>query len=271
MTVDPQVHPEELLAVALEAARAAAEIIIAAADLPKAIKFKGATDLVTVTDREAETTITTIIKKHFPEHRILAEESGRWAGTEEYLWVIDPLDGTTNFVHGYPAFAVSIGVLQADRPVCGVIAELPAGHFYSAVRSGGACRDGRPIAVSGNDDLQQALLVTGFGYDHDEHWRKNMVLFRELTDRTQGVRRQGAAAIDLAHVASGKVDGYWEFDLHPWDSAAGILLVEEAGGRVSRMDGKPYSIFDDQLLASNGHLHDTLLDIIVPVISKSAI
>ena len=175
-----------------------------------------------------------------------------------YQWIVDPLDGTTNFVHNYPAFAVSIGVFHKNKPIVGIVLELPANRLFSAVEGQGAACNGDSIRVSEVTALNNALLVTGFGYEHGEKWKENMRLFQKLTDVTQGVRRLGAASVDLCHVALGIVDGFWEFDLHPWDTASGILILVEAGGKVTGMDGKPFSIYDDNILATNGSLHPTL-------------
>ncbi len=259
MTNDGPIPLSDLHAAASEAAHAARDIINSAADQPKQIDYKGDTDLVTTTDRESEAAITGIIRQYFPNHQILAEESGDSHHKSDYEWLIDPLDGTTNFVHGYPSYAVSIGIAYQKILVCGVIVELPANHVYHAIRGQGAFCDNYPITVSNVSDLGKSLLVTGFGYVHDAAWQANMELFKHFTDITQGVRRLGAAAVDLAHVASGKVDGFWEFSLNPWDTAAGILLVEEAGGKVSRIDGENYSIYDKNFLATNGKLYDTVL------------
>ncbi|MFQ6606571.1 MAG: inositol monophosphatase family protein [Fidelibacterota bacterium] len=255
-----------LLAVALEAAREATEIILAAADQPHKVDHKGRTNLVTETDRRAEERIITVIRDHFPQHTILAEESGKSTTSSDFTWIVDPLDGTTNFVHGYPSYAVSIGVWAQNRPQVSVVVELPFNHVYAAVRGSGATCNDQPIHVSPMNDLSQALLVTGFGYEHNRLWHTNMELFKQLTDITQGVRRLGSAAVDLCHVASGKVDAFWELDLHPWDTAGGVLLVQEAGGLVTTMRGDPYSIFHKQILASNGALHDALLSITRPKI-----
>ena len=256
--INSPINPDKLLVVALEAAKSAVTIITAAADLPKQVSYKGRTDLVTETDKKSEIAITHLIRDAFPEHQILAEESGQDSRESDYLWLIDPLDGTTNFVHGYPSYGVSIAVHYKSQPLCGVIVELPANNLYHAVAGSGAFCNGIPIRVSGVSKIEQSLLVTGFGYEHGELWQQNMKLFKHFTDISQGVRRLGAAAVDLAHVACGRVDGYWEFDIKPWDSGAGILLVKEAGGKISRMNGNDYSIFDNQILASNNILHATL-------------
>ncbi len=255
-----------LLTVALQAAREATKIILAAADQPHQVDHKGRTNLVTDTDRRAEARIITVIRDHFPQHTILAEESGKSTTSGDCTWIIDPLDGTTNFVHGYPSYAVSIGVWAQDQPQVSVVVELPLNNVYAAVRGAGATCNEKPIHVSPVKELSQALLVTGFGYEHNHLWHTNMDLFKQLTDLTQGVRRLGSAAVDLCHVASGKVDAFWELDLHPWDTAGGVLLVQEAGGIVTTMRGDPYSIYDKQILASNSALHAALLSITRPQI-----
>lgn len=250
---------------ALSAARQAAKVIKAAAAEPKMVGFKGVTDLVTATDRQAEELIKGQIHRHFPDHQILAEESGKTTAISDYLWIIDPLDGTTNFVHNYPSYTVSIALHYREQPLLGVVIGLPAGDEYIAVKGQGATVNSEPISVSPTADLSKALLVTGFGYEHGQRWAANMRLFKELTDVTQGVRRLGAASVDLCHVACGKVDGFWEFDLHPWDTAAGLLILTEAGGKITDMSGEEYTIYKNNMLASNGRLHRQLLDYTKPV------
>ena len=247
------------LDVAVNAAQKATDVILTALNIPRIAEYKGKTDLVTKTDKESEQLICGIIHEEFPDHGILAEESGSSLPDAEYQWIIDPLDGTTNFVHNYPSFAVSIGVHQNNKPIAGCGIELPANHVYTAIKGEGAFCDDNNISVSTIKELEKSLLVTGFGYQHGESWERNMVLFKRFTDICQGVRRLGAAAVDLCHIASGKVDGFWEFDLHPWDSAAGILIVSEAGGKISKMDGFEYSIYDKEILVSNGLLHDQMI------------
>jgi len=244
--------------VAVRAGKSAADLILSALDKPRIPDYKGKTDLVTITDKESEQLICDIIHEEFPKHGILAEESGSSSPDADYQWIIDPLDGTTNFVHGYPSFAVSIGVLYQGRPIVGVVLELPSNRLFSALRGKGANCNGDSIRVSEVTALNNSLLVTGFGYEHGEKWKANMKLFQKLTDLTQGVRRLGAASVDLCHVALGIVDGFWEFDLHPWDTAAGILILTEAGGNVTQMDGKQFSIYEDNILATNGALHPPL-------------
>jgi myo-inositol-1(or 4)-monophosphatase len=244
--------------VAVRAGKSAAELILFALDKPRIPDYKGKTDLVTKTDKESEELICAIIHAEFPIHGILTEESGSFFPNADYQWIIDPLDGTTNFVHGYPSFAVSIGVFHKSKPLVGIVLELPSNRLFSGIRAKGATCNGDSIQVSEVTALNNSLLVTGFGYEHDEKWKANMRLFQKLTDLTQGVRRLGAASVDLCHVAMGIVDGFWEFDLHPWDTAAGMLILTEAGGTVTQMDGKKFSNYDDNILATNGALHPDL-------------
>ncbi len=250
---------EKLHSVAMRAAETSADIIMDALNHPKAVSHKGRTDLVTETDKQSEQNIISIIRTSFPNHAILAEESGGTTQSTDFLWVIDPLDGTTNFVHGYPSFGVSIAVFYQNKPLIGIVMELPSKQLYTAIKGQGAFCNNSPIHVSEVCQLEQSLLVTGFGYVHDEKWRNNMKLFQHFTDITQGVRRLGSASVDLCHVARGYVDGFWEYDLHPWDTAAGILIVEEAGGRVTTISDEVYSIFDQSITASNGQLHQDII------------
>jgi len=254
--------------VAVQAAKTAAEVILSDSDKQKSVDYKGRTDLVTDTDKKSEQLICTIINERFPNHGILAEESKPHLPNADYQWIIDPLDGTTNFVHDYPSFAVSIGVHYKNSPLVGCVIEISSDTIYTAINKEGAFCNNNPIKVSSENNLQKSLLVTGFGYDHDEKWEANMNLFKSFTDITQGVRRLGAASVDLCHVACGIVDGFWEFDLHPWDTAAGILIVLEAGGMITQMDGKRYDIFQRQILASNGHIHEPMLKYTKPIIDS---
>lgn len=253
-------NASSILDVAISAAQGAADIILSASKTSRVADHKGRTDLVTKTDQDSEDYICAQIKKTFPDHGILAEESGSSHSAAEYQWIIDPLDGTTNFVHDYPSFGVSIGVLKNEKPIVGCVIELPVKNIYTAIDGRGTFCNDEPISVSKVNNLEKALYVTGFGYKHGELWERNMVLFKRFTDIGQGVRRLGAAAVDLCHIASGKVDGFWEFDLHPWDTAAGLLIVEEAGGKVTKMDGSTYSIYDNEILATNGIIHQLMID-----------
>lgn len=201
----------DLLEVAQRAAKAGADIVMAAVDKPRTISYKGATDLVTDTDQASEDAILAVIRGAFPYHAVLGEEGGVSGDTSsDYLWCVDPLDGTTNFAHGYPSFAVCVACLRHAVPVAATVVEFAGGpgtwvtRTYAAKRNGGATMNGTPIQVSRTHDLQKSLVVTGFGYEHDEPWLANIGLFQEFTDVTQGVRRLGSAAIDMCHVASGE-------------------------------------------------------------------
>lgn len=217
-------------------------------------------DLVTEADRGAEAAVMAVMERHLPaDHGILAEESGVIRGREaSLLWAIDPLDGTTNYTHQYPFCAVSIGLLAEGEPVLGVIYDPIHRDLFRAATGLGATLNRRPIHVSTTDSLAQSLLVTGFAYDRRETPDNNYAEFCHFTHLTQGVRRGGSAAIDLAYVACGRLDGYWERGLAPWDIAAGIVLVREAGGRVTAYDGSPMDVMAGRLLATNGHLHQAM-------------
>jgi myo-inositol-1(or 4)-monophosphatase len=257
---------ERIKLTAVKAVVSASRLIMDAFNQPRKVGYKGSTDLVTDTDHASERLIIDTIQSNFPHHGIVAEESGSVHSSSAYTWIIDPLDGTTNFVHRYPSFGASIGVFHKGIPIVGVVSEMPSQNLYVAVRDEGVVCNGEKISVSTVDKLHQSLLVTGFGYEHGEKWKANMDLFKLFVDRTQGVRRLGAAAIDLCHVAAGLADGFWEFDLRPWDSAAGVLIISEAGGIVSGMDGNPYTTNDLHILASNPKLHSELVKYTKPVI-----
>ncbi|KAL6629912.1 hypothetical protein ACP70R_029677 [Stipagrostis hirtigluma subsp. patula] len=261
----------ELLGVIQEAAKAGADVIMEAVDKPRNIHYKGVADLVTDTDKLSESVILEVVMKNFKDHLILGEEGGLIGDSlSEYLWCIDPLDGTTNFAHGYPSFSVSIGVLFRGKPAAASVVEFCGGPMcwstrtISASSGGGAYCNGQRIHVSQTDKVEQSLLVTGFGYDHDDAWTTNINLFKEFTDISRGVRRLGSAAADMTHVGLGITEAYWEYRLKPWDMAAGVLIVEEAGGVVSRMDGGEFTVFDRSVLVSNGIIHGQLLDRIGP-------
>ena len=252
---------EEILEVAVEASLAASDIIMEAAHNPLIKKVKKSdSDLVTHTDLESEKIIKNFIIKNFPRHSILAEESDQKKNASDYLWVIDPLDGTTNFVHGYPSFSVSIGVYYKKNPVVGVVLEMPYLKLYSAIVNNGSWCEGSKIQSSKTENIKDSLLVTGFGYQHGDLWEKNMDLFKIFTDKCHGVRRLGSASIDICHVATGQVDGFWEFDLSPWDSAAGILIAKEAGCIVSQLNGMEYNIFNNNILVTNGIIHKEMVN-----------
>ncbi|CCH66153.1 Inositol-1-monophosphatase [Richelia intracellularis HM01] len=216
-------------------------------------------DLVTVADKESEAVILDCLHRHFPEHAILAEESGSLGNYQnEYLWLIDPLDGTTNYAHQYPCFAISIGLLINGVPRLGVIYDPLHGELFQAAMGLGATLNRQPICVSQTNKLGKSLLATGFAYDRRETLNNNYAEFCHLTHLTQGVRRSGAASIDLAHVACGRVDGYWERGLSPWDIAAGVILVQEAGGKVTAYDEGPLKLYSGKIMATNSIIHQSL-------------
>jgi len=235
--------------------------------LEDAITEKGRPgDLVTDADKASEQVILEVLRRHFPQHSILAEESGKLGNQDnEFLWAIDPLDGTTNYAHQYPCFAVSIGLMIDGVPKVGVIYDPFRDELFRAAAGLGATRNRRPIQVSQTAELGKSLLVSGFAYDRRETPDNNYAEFCHLTHLTQGVRRDGAAALDLAYVACGRVDGYWERGIAPWDVVAGIILVQEAGGNVTAYDGTPMKIESGRILATNGHLHDSLSQELIKV------
>lgn len=216
-------------------------------------------DLVTEADAAAEQQVLTIIQRHFPEHAILAEESGELGNhNSHYLWAIDPLDGTTNYAHQYPFSGVSVALLIDNVPSVGVIYDPFHRELFRAATGLGATRNRQPIHVSPTSTLSDSLLVTGFAYDRRETQDNNYAEFCYLTHMTQGVRRGGAASIDLAYVACGRLDGYWERGLSPWDLAAGVVLVQEAGGQVTAYDQTPFDISSGRILATNANIHEEL-------------
>ena len=227
------------------------------------IDFKtGENNLVTEIDKKAENCIIDFIKKEFPDHSILAEESGQSNGNSEYLWVIDPLDGTSNFAHGLPIFSVSIGLRKNRKTVFGVIYDVMRDEVFAAEKGSGAFVDNDKINVSSNDKIEKSLLVTGFPYEIGEKLDRSLDVFKEFLKYSRGVRRLGSAAIDLCYVANGSFDAFWEEKLNPWDVCAGMLIVEEAGGKICDFTGKPIDIYSKEILASNSHIESKMLEII---------
>ncbi|HYO63955.1 MAG TPA: inositol monophosphatase family protein [Pyrinomonadaceae bacterium] len=226
------------------------------------VSNKGDIDLVTEADLAAERLIIERVRSHFPRHSILAEESGATDAESEWKWIVDPLDGTTNYAHGYPCFCVSVALEHDGRVVLGVIYDPTRDETFAAERGEGATLNGRRIRVSDVQDLNRAMLCTGFPYDVRERGE----FARHFTNfimSAQAVRRDGSAALDLAYVACGRFDGFWEEGLRPWDVAAGVILVEEAGGLVTHYDGAPFDIYTPPIAASNGLVHDAMLRVLV--------
>jgi len=223
------------------------------------IEYKGEVDLVTEADRVSEKLIVERLRARWPEHGIVAEEGTRSEAQAEYRWYVDPLDGTTNFAHGYPVFCVSIALVRRDEQIeAGVLYDPTRDEMFAAERGHGATLNEQPIQVSKTPVLAESILGTGFP-SHKRHKNPNIHFYHQLTLRSHGVRRAGSAALDMANVACGRYDGFWEFNLNPWDTAAGTLLVREAGGTVTRFDGAPYRLDSREVLASNGRIHDELL------------
>ncbi len=223
------------------------------------VAHKGVVNIVTSVDKAAERAIRRVIAGVFPDHGFLMEESGARPSRSPYRWVVDPLDGTVNFAHGLPISCVSIGLEKDGRVILGGVLDPYRRELFTAARGKGAHLNGRRLRVSRTAKLIDALLVTGFPYDRYKKAAYYLSFVERFMKRTQGLRRLGAAALDLAHVAAGRFDGYWEFNLQPWDAAAGLLLVQEAGGRVTNFRGAPYTLADtSQTLASNGRLHDAM-------------
>jgi myo-inositol-1(or 4)-monophosphatase len=222
------------------------------------IEYKGDADLVTAADRAAEVLIRDRIREQWPTHDVLGEEQGLSDQGSDYRWYVDPLDGTTNFAHGYPVFCVSMGLEQKSRRIAAVIYDPTRDELFSAEQGTGAHLNGETIHVSKTAALKESLLATGFP-SQKRHKNPNIYFYHQITLRTHGVRRAGSAALDLCNVACGRFDGFWEFNLNPWDTAAGVLILEEAGGKVTRFDGSAFELNSRETVASNGLLHDALL------------
>ncbi|MCA1554402.1 MAG: inositol monophosphatase [Chloroflexi bacterium] len=221
-----------------------------------------ATDLVTEVDRAVDSLIVRALRERFPQHLIVSEEGDVRASDVEHVWFVDPLDGTTNYAHGYPVFAVSIGLQQRGQMVLGVVYDAMRDELFSAERGAGAFLDGTRLRVSEIASLDHALVSTGFHYDRVVNPENNFVQFARVIRRAQGVRRGGAAALDLAYVAAGRLDGHWERGLAPWDCAAAALLIEEAGGRITALDTDVWTPFTRWTLATNGRIHDELRSVL---------
>ncbi len=252
----------KFLGAAWEAADAAGTLIRESWQQPKEIGYKGAIDLVTSVDRESERRIVDILQRNFPDHSILAEEETNLVGAKRnYRWIIDPLDGTTNFAHGYPQFCISIALEYDGKIVLGLVYDPMRRECFRAVKGQGATLNGSAIQTSDIKELNKALLATGFPYDGREKADLYLTFFKEFMTRSQGIRRAGSAALDLCYVACGRLDGFWEFKLRPWDTAAAGLIVEEAGGKLTDFSGHSFSIWENETLASNGTIHDEMVGV----------
>jgi len=250
------------LAFAKDTAAKAGAILRKGKGKQRQIDYKGRVDLVTEYDVKSEKLITGEIARIFPTHSILAEESGQTENKPSHLWIVDPLDGTTNFAHNYPAYCVSIGLEVEGENVLGVVYDPVHDEMFSAVKGRGAYLNRTPIHVSRQDKLSRSLLATGFPYDIAETKEDNLDNFARMYKVAQGIRRGGSAALDLCYVACGRFDGFWELKLHPWDCAAGVVIIRGAGGKVTDSAGKKHSIYGKYHLASNSKIHKQMQKIL---------
>ena len=257
--------PKNYLQSAVEIAREAGKILMEEFSRPPEIRYKGdEVDLVTQADKRSEQCIVSLINKHFPGHAISAEEGTGQDTASEFRWHVDPLDGTTNFAHGYPCFCVSIALAQRDRLLAAVVFNPYYHELYTASRGEGATFNGKKISVSQVGTVSTSLLCTGFPV-RNRKLSPNLQYYGEFTQRSHGVRRDGSAALDLACVAAGRFEGFWEFGLNKWDTAAGVLLIEEAGGKVTDFEGRPYPLGGLVILATNGLIHDEMRNVALEI------
>jgi myo-inositol-1(or 4)-monophosphatase len=253
-----------MISVAIEAAREAGRFLKYSVGKVRTIEVKQGEvrNLVSEIDKGSEERIVSIIRRHFPTHAILAEEGGGSDSSSEIKWIIDPLDGTTNFLHGVPIFSVTIAVERRGEIVCGVTYDPNTDELYTAEKGSGAFVNGKRLKVSASTEIINSLLVTGFPYDLAARPGQTVDHFIRFLMEARGVRRLGSAALDLAFVAAGRFDGFWEVYLNPWDMAAGSLLVTEAGGTVSGYDGRPLDLYAKRIVASNGKIHQKMVELL---------
>lgn len=249
----------EYLEIAEKAAREAGEVHLQNLGKVKEIEFKAKNSLVTEVDKLSEELIIGILKDSFPGHDIFAEESGKHVTNSDYLWLVDPLDGTTNYAHAYPFFSVSIALEVKGSIELGLVYDPVKDEMFTAQRGSGAYLNGAPISVSQTEYINQCHLCTGFVHENDQMVEENLRHFSNFIRKAQAVRRDGSAALDLCYVACGRFDGFWELGLNPWDTAAGALIVQEAGGSVSLFSGAEYSIYVKEILATNNRIQDQMM------------
>ena len=251
---------DDLKRVALKAVKEGSAILMKYFGKIKSIDYKGEINLVTEADQRSEEVILSIIKDSYPNHRILAEETGESGNSSSFKWIIDPLDGTTNYAHGYPCFCVSLAIEYEEEVIYGAVYDPVKDELFTAEKGKGAFINGKAIKTSSTKQLDQSLLCTGFPYDVRDDMDSNILNFRTFLMKAQAVRRDGSAALDLCHTAAGRFDGFWEQKLFPWDVAAGGLLVTEAGGKLTNFTGGIFSIYDKEIVASNGLIHDQMVE-----------
>ena len=256
------------LEVAMDIAQEAGKVLREEMERPLDIAYKGDFDLVTQADRRSEQVIVRRLQKHFPEHAIASEEGTGKDTDSDFRWHVDPLDGTTNFAHGYPCFCVSMALARRGELLLGVIYNPIYNELFAAARGEGATFNGKKIHCSKIASLKDSLLCTGFP-NHKRHSHPNIYYYWDFTLRSHGVRRDGSAALDLAYVAMGRFESFWEFGLNPWDTAAGVVLVEEAGGKITDLEGQPYILGGPSILASNGLVHAEMLKVAAEIAERT--
>ena len=259
MQESSQCDMSELFHIACEAAHHAGTILKNQYGKQKEILYKSRIDLVTDVDIKSEKAILTLIKSRYPGHDIITEESNPELQDSDFRWIIDPLDGTVNYAHNYPFIAVSIALEINGVTEIGIVYNPIMDEFFTAQKGNGAFLNNRPLSVSETDELGKSFLATGFPYDIRENPYNNLAHFNHLIKRAQALRRDGSAALNLCHTAMGRFDGYWELTIAPWDIAAGALITQEAGGTVTNLRGEPLSIYDRQIVATNGKIHTQLV------------
>jgi myo-inositol-1(or 4)-monophosphatase len=260
---------ESYLTIAVDIAREAGALLAQHFERPKEISYKRPSDLVTDADRRSEALIIERLRSHFPKHSILAEEGGGAETASDYCWYVDPLDGTTNFAHGFPVFCVTLGMAYRGEMVAGVVFDPLREELFTAERGAGAYLNNKRLHVSPAKKLSESLVATGFPPFANNHDR-NIKYYYRFTQLCHGVRRAGSAALDLCSVASGRFEGFWELKLNPWDKAAGSLVVLEAGGRVSDLHGGPFDLLADEIFVSNGLVHDEMIKVFSEVMARGA-
>jgi myo-inositol-1(or 4)-monophosphatase len=259
----------DYLNVAVEIAREAGALLAELSTKPLDIGYKRRADLVTVADRRSEVLIVGRLRERFHDHAIVAEEGGNHRSSSDYCWYVDPLDGTTNYAHGFPVYCVTIGLAYRGEVIAGVVYDPTRNDLYTAERGAGAYLNGQSLHVSHIENLSESLVATGFppfATNHD----LNVQFYFRFTELSHGIRRAGSAALDLCSVAAGRFDGFWEMKLNPWDKAAGTLLVTEAGGRVSDVRGAAFNLLGDDVFVSNGLVHDQMLEVFAAILAQFA-
>jgi len=256
----------DYLSTAIDIAREAGTLLVELASQPLEIKYKLRSDLVTIADRRSEELIVKRLHGRFPNHAIVAEEGGTHRSGSDYCWYVDPLDGTTNYAHGFPVYSVTLGLAQRGEVIAGVVYDPTRNEMYAAERGAGAFLNGQRLHVSSTEKLSASLVATGFppfATNHD----LNIQFYFRFTEVSHGIRRAGSAALDLCCVAAGRFEGFWELKLNPWDKAAGTLMVTEAGGRISDVRGAAFNLLGDDIFASNGLVHDQMLEAFADVLA----